>query len=62
MPYVNVRITKTGVTKAQKAEIVEEITATLVRVLNKKPENTHIVIDEVELENWGFGGKLTVDS
>lgn len=61
MPYVNVRITKTGVTREQKAQIVEEITATLQRVLNKKPEHTHIVIDEVELENWGFGGKLTSD-
>ncbi len=61
MPYVNVRITKTGVTREQKAQIVEEITATLQRVLNKKPENTHIVIDEVELENWGYGGKLTSD-
>ena len=61
MPYVNVRITKTAVTREQKAQIVEEITATLQRVLNKKPENTHIVIDEVELENWGYGGKLTSD-
>ena len=61
MPYVNVRITKTGVTREQKAQIVEEITATLQRVLNKKPEHTHIVIDEVELENWGYGGQLTSD-
>jgi len=61
MPYVNVRITKTGVTREQKAQIVEEITATLQRVLNKKPEHTHIVIDVVALENWGYGGTLTSD-
>lgn len=59
MPYVNVRITKEGVTAAQKAQIVAEITQTLVRVLGKKPEQTHIVIDEIELENWGFAGMLT---
>jgi 4-oxalocrotonate tautomerase len=59
MPYVNVRITKDGVTAEQKAAIVREITDTLVRVLNKQPDHTHVVIDEVELENWGFGGKLT---
>lgn len=59
MPYVNVRITRDGATAAQKAEIVADITATLQRVLGKKPEHTHIVIDEVELENWGFAGKLT---
>ena len=61
MPYVNVRITKDGVTAEQKRQIVEEITQTLVRVLGKKPEHTHIVIDEVELENWGFAGMLTSD-
>ncbi len=61
MPYVNVRITKDGVTNEQKAQIVEEITQTLVRVLGKRPEHTHIIIDEVEPENWGFAGMLTTD-
>lgn len=59
MPYVNVRILKDGATPAQKAQIVKEMTDTLVRVLNKDPLKTHIVIDEVELDNWGFGGELT---
>ena len=59
MPYVNVRITRDGATAAQKAEIVADITATLQRVLGKRPDHTHVVIDEVELENWGFAGKLT---
>lgn len=61
MPYVNVRITKDGVTPEQKRRIVEEITRTLVEVLGKKPEHTHVVIDEVEPENWGFAGMLTTD-
>ncbi|MBC8108186.1 MAG: 4-oxalocrotonate tautomerase family protein [Anaerolineae bacterium] len=61
MPYVNVRITKDGVTTKQKAQIVKEITDTLVRVLGKQPEHTHVVIDEVELENWGFAGVLTTE-
>ncbi len=59
MPYVNVRITKTGVTTEQKAQIVAEFTQTLQRVLGKRPDQTHIIIDEVELENWGFSGMLT---
>jgi len=59
MPYVNVRITKDGVTTQQKAQIIAEITDTLKRVLGKKPEQTHIIIDEIELENWGFSGQLT---
>ncbi len=61
MPYVNVKITKDGVTREQKLQLVQEITATLVRVLNKKPEQTHIVIDEVDTDNWGFAGMLTTD-
>jgi 4-oxalocrotonate tautomerase len=30
----------------------------LVRVLGKSPATTFIVIDEVELEDWGVGGLL----
>jgi 4-oxalocrotonate tautomerase len=61
MPYVNVRITKDGVTAEQKRRIVEEITQTLSSVLGKKPEHTHIIIDEIEPENWGFAGMLTTE-
>ena len=61
MPYVNVKITRDGVTAEQKARIVAEITATLERVLGKRPEYTHIVIDEIDPENWGFAGMLTTD-
>jgi 4-oxalocrotonate tautomerase len=58
MPYVNVRITRGGVTADQKAQVVAEITQTLQRVLGKRPEHTHVIIDEVDAENWGFDGKL----
>jgi len=59
MPYVHVRITRDGVTKEQKAAVVAEITETLVRVLGKQPEHTHVVIEEVDTDNWGFAGELT---
>jgi 4-oxalocrotonate tautomerase len=51
MPYINVRITKDGVSAAQKKQIVQEMTQTLVSVLGKRPEHIHIIIDEVEPEN-----------
>ena len=60
VPYINLQITK-GANRDQKAQIVQEFTDTLVRVLGKKPEHTHIVIQEIELENWEFGGCLTED-
>ena len=59
MPYVNVRITRDGVTVEQKRRVVVEITRTLVEVLGKRPEHIHVIIDEVEPENWGFAGVLT---
>ena len=61
MPYVNVRITRDGVTAEQKAAIVREITETLSRVLGKRPEHTHVIIDEVDPENWGYAGMLTTE-
>lgn len=61
MPYVNVRILRNGITAEQKAQIVSEITRTLEAVLNKKPEHTHVVIDEIDPENWGYAGMLTSD-
>lgn len=59
MPYVNVRITRDGATVAQKRELVERITLALVEVLGKRPEHTHVVIDEVDPQNWGYAGMLT---
>ena len=62
MPYINVKITKGAATTVeQKKQIVDEMTQTLVRVLGKKPEHIHIVIDEIEPENWGFAGMLTTE-
>jgi 4-oxalocrotonate tautomerase len=58
MPYINVQITK-GATREQKASLVKEMTASLSKILGKKPEHTHIVIQEIEEENWGFSGQLT---
>jgi len=60
MPYVNVKIT-TGASRTQKKTLVEDITRSLVQNLNKKPEHIHIVIDEVDEENWGYSGMLSDD-
>ncbi|ANQ83223.1 tautomerase family protein [Azoarcus olearius] len=60
MPYVNIQVTA-GVTRAQKAQLVREVTDALVRVLGKKPEHTHVVIQEIDEENWGYAGMLTDD-
>ena len=56
MPYVNIKITREGATPDQKAELIKGATDLLVRVLNKTPATTVVVIDEVEMEDWGIGG------
>jgi 4-oxalocrotonate tautomerase len=56
MPYVNIKITREGVTAAQKAELIKGTTDLLVRVLNKSPATTFVVINEVEMDDWGVGG------
>lgn len=58
MPYVNLQITR-GATRAQKAQLVADITDSLVRVLRKQPEHIHVVIQEIAEEDWGFAGQLT---
>jgi 4-oxalocrotonate tautomerase len=60
MPYFNIQITQ-GATRAQKSQLVKEVTDSLVRIMGKKPEHTHIVIQEIAEENWGFTGMLTDD-
>jgi 4-oxalocrotonate tautomerase len=60
MPYVNIKITREGATAKQKAELIHGVTDLLVKVLNKNPSTTVVVIDEVEMDNWGIGG-LPVD-
>lgn len=61
MPFVSVRITRDGVTREQKAEVIREITETLQRVLHKPPEWTHVMIEEIDTDNWGFGGVTTTE-
>jgi 4-oxalocrotonate tautomerase len=57
MPYVNIKITREGATQAQKAELIQGVTDLLVRVLDKNPATTVVVIDEVDTDNWGVGGE-----
>jgi 4-oxalocrotonate tautomerase len=55
MPYVNIKITKEGVSKEQKEKLIQGTTQLLVDVLDKNPATTFVVIDEVDTDNWGIG-------
>ncbi|QPT38658.1 tautomerase family protein [Neisseria cinerea] len=59
MPYVNIKVTggKEAPSTEQKEELIQGVTELLGRVLGKNPETTVVVIDEVDTDNWGIGGK-----
>ncbi|WNZ25811.1 4-oxalocrotonate tautomerase family protein [Leptolyngbya sp. NK1-12] len=56
MPYINIKITREEATSEQKTELIKGVTDLLIRVLNKAPAETFVVIDEVATEDWGIGG------
>ena len=56
MPYVHVRVTREDVTPEHKRAIIAGVTELLVKTLDKSPATTFVVIEEVELEDWGVGG------
>ena len=57
MPYVNIKVTKDGVTPVQKAELIKGTTELLANVLGKNPATTVVVIDEIDTDNWGIAGE-----
>lgn len=56
MPYVKIEITREGVRREQKQILIKEITDLLIRVLNKDPQLIHVVIQEIDMDDWGFAG------
>lgn len=57
MPYVNIKITDEQVTKEQKRQLIEGTTQILMNVLSKNPKTTHVVIEEIPIDNWGVDAK-----
>lgn len=57
MPYVKIELTREGVTREQKQTLIKGVTDLIVNTLNKDPHLTHVVISEVELDDWGYAGE-----
>ncbi|KJC37117.1 4-oxalocrotonate tautomerase [Bradyrhizobium sp. LTSP885] len=63
MPIVTVQVTREGTapgasstTPEQKAALIKGASELLRDVLNKPMESTFVVIEEVDTDNWGWGG------
>ncbi|MDS7966353.1 4-oxalocrotonate tautomerase family protein [Acinetobacter sp. V117_2] len=57
MPYILIQITKENVLLQQKQQLIREATELMVRILDKDPATTFVVINEVETDNWGVAGE-----
>lgn len=62
MPYVNVRITREPKnTPEKKAALIRGITDVLAQVLDKDPATTFVLIDEVDMDDWGIAGMTATE-
>ena len=57
MPYIKIEVTREGVTREQKQALIKGVTDLISNVLNKDPQLTHVVIQEIDLDDWGFAGE-----
>jgi 4-oxalocrotonate tautomerase family enzyme len=57
MPVINIELTREGVTREQKQQLIKQLTDVVTTVLNKDPQLTHVVIREIDTDNWGVGGE-----
>ena len=62
MPYISIQLTReggpdgNGPSATEKAVLIKGVTDLLVKVLGKNPATTFVVIEEVNMENWGVCG------
>ncbi|MDR5760294.1 4-oxalocrotonate tautomerase family protein [Caballeronia sp. LZ035] len=63
MPIVTIQVTREGntpgttaVTADEKARLIQGVSQLLLDVLNKPLDATFVVIEEVDMDNWGVGG------
>jgi 4-oxalocrotonate tautomerase len=57
MPYIKIELTREGVTREQKQQLIKGVTDLVTDVLNKDPHLTHVVIQEIALDDWGYAGE-----
>jgi 4-oxalocrotonate tautomerase len=57
MPYIKIEVTREGVTREQKQKLIAGVTELMTEVLDKDPSMTHVVIQEIDLDDWGYAGE-----
>jgi 4-oxalocrotonate tautomerase len=57
MPFIKVDVLREDLNREKKQQLIREISKAVTTVLNKDPHLTHIVINEIEDDNWGYAGE-----
>ncbi|MGF1531484.1 MAG: 4-oxalocrotonate tautomerase family protein [Puniceicoccaceae bacterium] len=57
MPFVNIKLAQSNLTPAQKSKLIAAITDLMERELDKPPQSVSVVIEEIDPQNYGVGGK-----
>ncbi len=60
MPVVTIQMWP-GRTLDQKRALIRDITAAMVEHVDARPDALHVILQEVDRENWGLAGVLGVD-
>ncbi|KYH05296.1 MULTISPECIES: 4-oxalocrotonate tautomerase family protein [Chryseobacterium] len=57
MPFIKVDVLREDLNRETKQQLIRKISEAVTSVLNKDPHLTHIVINEIEDDNWGYAGE-----
>jgi 4-oxalocrotonate tautomerase len=68
MPIVTIQVTREAtkpgarsVTAAEKAALIKGASELLLKVLNKPLDSIFVIIEEIDMDNWGQGGLPVAD-
>jgi 4-oxalocrotonate tautomerase len=63
MPLVTIRLARREppATREQKARLIAGVTQLLHEVLAKRAEDVVVLIDEIDPDNWGQGGRSATE-
>ncbi|UKB82123.1 4-oxalocrotonate tautomerase family protein [Chryseobacterium sp. MEBOG06] len=57
MPFITIDVLREDISREKKQELIQKVSEVITIVLNKDPHLTHIIINEIDNDNWGYAGE-----
>ncbi|WP_300687498.1 4-oxalocrotonate tautomerase family protein [Chryseobacterium sp.] len=57
MPFITIDVLREDISREKKQELIQKVSEVITTVLNKDPHLTHIMINEIDNDNWGYAGE-----